>query len=239
MQHSKYQKAIFAFAQGHDSYSEGNGELRWDAPIEEAFAIDFGGKRHAVVEAVAGSGKTTTIVKSLDFLTGSYDNGGDAFAQMTGGFGSKLPKVLFVAFNKHIAEELQRRVPKYVQASTLNSVGWGICRTNEPRVELDKQKDENILRTIYSTSDEDDRKIFYKIKGSVAKMIGLLKALMIVEQDQAKQNFELIADKYDVAIPEVKDENFDFRDTVLKVLDKSVSVTKWMNFDDQIFQPIY
>lgn len=232
MQHSRYQKAIFAFTKGLTNYSEGNGELAWDTPIEEAFQIDFNGKRNAVVEAVAGSGKTTTIVESLKYVTVSND---DAFDQLTS---PKVPKVLFVAFNKHIAEELQRRVPKYVQASTLNSIGWQICRANEPRVQLDKIKDENILRTFLSTDFEDQRKLFYKVKGSVCKMVGLFKALLITEYEDVFNQFDEIADKYDVNMPEVEDPDFDFQWLVHAVWEKSVSVSKFMNFDDQIYFPV-
>ena len=64
---------------------------------------------NCVVQAVAGSGKTTTIV----------------------GFSNLIPttmNAIFLAFNKSIADELKERLPQHVQARTLNSLGFGILR---------------------------------------------------------------------------------------------------------------
>lgn len=191
MNYSKYQRSIFAFVKGESGYTEaGDGPVEWDQPLPEDYTVDFGGKRNAVVEAVAGSGKTTTIVKALDFLAANKPLSAAELAAVMrerAMFGNTAtltttanqPRVLFVAFNKHIAEELQRRVPSYVQASTLNSFGWGICRANVRGVDIDKNKDENILRTFLSTDDEDQRKVFYKVKGPVTKMVGLLKCFSL------------------------------------------------------------
>lgn len=56
---------------------------------------------HAIIEAVAGSGKTTTLVQALERVKHS---------------------AIFLAFNKSIAEELKRRVPRHVQARTFHSL---------------------------------------------------------------------------------------------------------------------
>lgn len=251
MNYSKYQRSIFAFVKGESGYTEaGDGPVEWDQPLPEDYTVDFGGKRNAVVEAVAGSGKTTTIVKALDFLAANKPLSAAELAAVMrerAMFGNTAtltttanqPRVLFVAFNKHIAEELQRRVPSYVQASTLNSFGWGICRANVRGVDIDKNKDENILRTFLSTDDEDQRKVFYKVKGPVTKMVGLLKALLITDRAVIAARFNEISDQYDVTIPEVRDFPFDFRQTVLDVWQMSVDCVRFLSYDDQVFQPIY
>ncbi len=56
--------------------------------------------------AVAGSGKTTTLVRSLKLITADK-------------------RIVFLAFNKKIATELQTRVPPHCKAQTLNSLGHG------------------------------------------------------------------------------------------------------------------
>lgn len=63
----------------------------------------------ALVRAVAGSGKTTTVVAAAKIIPQSL-------------------RVCFLAFNKNIADELKDRLPSYVDAKTLNSLGWGICK---------------------------------------------------------------------------------------------------------------
>lgn len=60
-----------------------------------------------LVAAVAGSGKTTSIVKSLEKIPQNKD-------------------VIFLAFNKSIVKELSERVPKNVEVSTIHSFG---CKT--------------------------------------------------------------------------------------------------------------
>lgn len=77
MKYSKYQEAIF------DAYMNTNKNL--------------------LISAVAGSGKTTTLIKLLEIA------------------GPK--KVLFCAFNRSIVEELLKRTPKTVKVTTLHSLG--------------------------------------------------------------------------------------------------------------------
>ena len=64
---------------------------------------------NAVVEAKAGTGKTFTLVELLKVIRG---------------------KVIFLAFNKHIAEELQLKAPMHVQVSTTNAFGNMVVRSS-------------------------------------------------------------------------------------------------------------
>lgn len=57
-----------------------------------------------LVQAVAGAGKTRTIVAAANLIPKKY-------------------RVLFLAFNKSIADELQEKLPNHVKARTLNSLG--------------------------------------------------------------------------------------------------------------------
>jgi DNA helicase-2/ATP-dependent DNA helicase PcrA len=68
------------------------------------------GRGHAAVEAVAGSGKTTTLVECAKLIKGAG---------------------LFLAFNKHIAEELGAKLAgTSMEAKTIHSVGFGSLRSN-------------------------------------------------------------------------------------------------------------
>lgn len=85
--------------------------------------FDFVGRQdgHAIIEAVAGSGKTTTIVKSMAYIP-------------------RNKSALFLAFNKSIQVELSRRVPSHVQTMTLNGLGHRAIMKAYGRVKLDTNK---------------------------------------------------------------------------------------------------
>ena len=71
------------------------------------------GKGNAVIDAVAGSGKSTTIVEALKQIP-------------------KGKRVLFLAFNKAIVEELKIKIGNMpnVDIKTLHSLGASLCMRN-------------------------------------------------------------------------------------------------------------
>lgn len=85
------------------------------------------GSGNAVVNAVAGSGKTTTIVNALTLIP-------------------KDKKIIFLAFNKSIANELKDRVPEHVQVSTLHSLGFRTYMRKAKGVKTDDRKYKNLIR---------------------------------------------------------------------------------------------
>lgn len=79
-----------------------------------------------VLEAVAGSGKTTTILEAMRRI-GSTD-------------------VLFLAFNKSIQMELASRVPMGVTTKTLNALGHSILSPKLSQRKLNSYKPHNTLK---------------------------------------------------------------------------------------------
>ncbi len=124
MKSSKYQEAIY------DWVKNGSGNIQ--------------------VEAVAGSGKTTTIVNALKYI-------------------NPMERVLFLAFNRAIATELHARVPENVQAKTFNSFGFQIVRSNG-RCRVNPNKTKNILKSQIEWSD------YIKLQNIVPKIISLMKS---------------------------------------------------------------
>jgi hypothetical protein len=119
------------------------------------------GNGNLLIEAKAGSGKTHTIVEATKLLAPSAS-------------------ALFVAFNKHIAEELQRRVPKNVTACTLNSFGFRVLRSNtQSRLIVDKDKTSVICWfQVYDNPKEGspERAECFKFRPAIVKLVSLLKA---------------------------------------------------------------
>lgn len=82
--------------------------------------------QNAVIEAVAGSGKTTTLIESLKM--------------------SNATNVIFVAFNKHIAEELKPKVPSGVRVSTMHSFGYEQILRTYGKVNIDNFKVKKVIQ---------------------------------------------------------------------------------------------
>ena len=100
------------------------------SPLEKAKrnqSVKKAAAPHLVVQARAGTGKTTTLVEGLNALRGVETRIKPSEQQAAVWEALKESKgaarVGFVAFNKKIAEELQRRVPGDVEASTMHSMG--------------------------------------------------------------------------------------------------------------------
>lgn len=96
-----------------------------DALIEMVRA----GAAHMVGQAVAGAGKTTTMVAAAKQARG---------------------RIGFVAFNKHIADHLQTKLNGSARACTLHSLGYSTIRDHVRNVELDENKSRHLLREIKS-----------------------------------------------------------------------------------------
>lgn len=77
-------------------------------------------KGNAVVQAAAGSGKTTTLVEAAKLLPSK--------------------SATFVAFNKHITQELQKRLGKKIVCKTIHSIGMSALRSHLGRAVLDDNK---------------------------------------------------------------------------------------------------
>lgn len=80
------------------------------------------GSGNALIRARAGSGKTTTILEGLKYISPNLTT-------------------LSLAFNKSIAEELKQRVPNYVDAMTVHSLGAkALYRYFDGKIKITKWK---------------------------------------------------------------------------------------------------
>lgn len=181
--------------------------------------ISFVGKESSnlVVVARAGSGKTFTIRKAAAALP---DN----------------KSVLFVAFNKHIADELKKNLPPNVTASTTNSFGWQICRSQVKNLsyKTDAYKTDNIFKTFFNMDDKDERKVYYQNRSAVQRMISLFKANIKLQVPE-DNDIITMADDYGIDVSKKEEDLARLRMTYAKCL----KYTSFMDFDDQIFMPIY
>lgn len=104
---------------------------------EAIFDFIQNGTGNCVIDAVAGSGKTSTIVKALKMIPSDK-------------------KVIFVAFNKSIVNELISRVPKNVEVKTMHSFGFGAVRYNMGNVQMKEDKIMDTIKQLYPTWQIDE-----------------------------------------------------------------------------------
>lgn len=197
MEPSKYQKSIF------DWLSEGKGNL--------------------IVQAVAGSGKTWTIVKSLEL---------PALRNKT---------VRLLAFNKHIADAIRLKAPPWVEIATMNSFGYSVLRKFwKGYIQVDANKVSKILQWQvfdFKNQSDDGKKDFYGCRGPVTKIVSLLKAHCFFEDRLDQAITENLIQKYQIELPEHL-KTCDFSITLQATWSRAIVDARSIDFDDQLYFPV-
>lgn len=178
---------------------------------------------HLMVDARAGSGKTTTIVDAAQEIDGDF---------------------LAVAFNKKIATELQERLPSNGTAKTLNAIGhgawWGKIQC---RITLNADK---MYQLVKKTLEHEDFKHLAADRDSDAFQVLLActrgaKSVGLVPKGVATYPKGLVEDHPDnweeLAFDKGLDWNPDFLVPCRKILHASIREAHSGNidFDDQIY----
>lgn len=189
---------------------------KYQAAIHE-WARTGGG--NAVVEAVAGSGKTTTILDTLALTTG---------------------KVLFTAFNQSIAAELQKRAPKHVRVSTLHSLGLKAIRRANPFFDVDSsgEKMNSIVQAAFPDEhSSDEMKKVYEIRSLAKKTVSLVKATLtdaadVVAVQKMMEQYGIESDDLD------EDDVFRIVSQVPLMIEACKKDQDRVDFDDMIWFPV-
>jgi superfamily I DNA/RNA helicase len=168
-------------------------------------------KGNLVVMARAGCGKTSTIVEALNHISWSA-------------------KATFLCFNRHIKDELQKRVPKNVLVYTTHSIGQGALMRKYKNAKFDEHKMLKIINKLGKkwTTDllNEDHYDYYRKLLKIAKL-----AKQTISVDKTALQF--LVRKYEISI----DKEHKDLDRVLKILEKSVEDTNTYDYDDMIFLP--
>ena len=170
-----------------------------------------------LVEAVAGSGKTTTLLGALEVLPEDLS-------------------VCFLAFNKSIATELGQRVPKGVVCKTFHALGFAAYRNAvDCRVQVEGKKTWKILDQLVN----NDEKWLYG--ATVAKLVGLAKQYGIGVDGMARMDdyalWQHLFDHFDVQLKE----GADLEDAIAlaqRALEASIETHDMIDFDDMLYMPL-
>lgn len=164
-----------------------------------------------LIQAVAGSGKTTTIIEAMRFAPGSS---------------------LFMAFNKSIAEDIRRRTFSG-DVKTLNALGHGLVLANRPAAKLNSRKMLDLVKKIMGDSTE------FKDHGfTLSRVCGLAKNSGFgLQGPPDTQDFIDLIDAYAFDIP--FDRLSDFATICREAFEQSRLLTSEFDFDDQLWWPVY
>ncbi len=184
----------------------------WSPFQDKIFDCFVDGSGNAVVEAVAGSGKTTTMIEGLR-----------RWCEKNRG-----KRAIFVAFNRGIADELARKVPAGVDAKTLHSACYGALKRFFGRIELDGYKLDDMAKAVIEEHPEIEFGIRAKVQSDLKRAYGIIKGTLTDVTDAQACTDALAA--YDVTL--------DFPGTsvdLIAELDKAmVSNTSRITFDEML-----
>lgn len=170
------------------------------------------GKGNAIIQAVAGSGKTTTLVDACKLLPTSTTN-------------------IFVAFNTSIVAELKSKLPPQMECKTLHSVGFSLFRSNFVDTTLQNDKLQIIIENVLIDNDilpDDSRYMNYY--GVLKALIPLLKANNITYNNYNEVEDVCVKGDYEL--------NDDLFEVIVQVMDKCKKNTSTIDFDDMIWLPV-
>ena len=177
------------------------------------------GKGSAIVSAVAGSGKTTTIVKAVSLIP-------------------KSQKVLMLAFNKTIADELNQRINlPNVDVKTFHACGLAAYKSSYPKCTINSNKLFSIIDSVtagmnLSFMQKQDLK-------HVSKLVRLAKSMGIGTEilENSDDNWIALAHHHDIG----ESDGFDVR-SVLSICKSVLKISnennKVIDFDDMIYLPV-
>ena len=182
---------------------------------ENIFNFVEHGVGNAVISAVAGSGKTTTIVSAMKLIP-------------------KKQRCIFIAFNKSIVEELSERMKGYdnVQVKTAHSLGLLMVRRNLGEVEIDEYKYRTYLKSniadLTSISGVNmTRHMIEDYLDSITKLIDYSRFNLA----QSVREIEAVANKYEIPV------SFDECEVALKCLEWGKSNTETVDYTDMVWLP--
>lgn len=166
------------------------------------------GDGNLVIRARAGSGKTTTLVN----------------------LSKKLPhgkSVTFLAFNKHIQEELKRKLPSSVFVYTSHGLGYSAIKRKYKDVEVDEFKVDKVIAKHLKTWDLTQVMNVVEYVSKIKQMVNLIRLTLTFDEYKVLE----LAERYDL--------KFDLEDTkrCFLILEEMLNDKKTIDFTDMVYLP--
>ena len=183
--------------------------MKWSRYQTAIFKDVAEGNGHTVVEAVAGSGKTSTLLESLNHIPDECS-------------------WLLAAFNKRIADELRRRAPDsyYGDIRTLHSLGLRAIGRKLTNVKVENNKNRILLDKIVG---KDKR--LWDLKAAISKCVSLCKGYLI----DGEEFIDYVMDNHSIDTCGIDRDQF--INYVQETLKAARDETRYVDFDDMIWFP--
>jgi len=192
---------------------------------------------HLVIVARAGTGKTTTLVEGLRAIQGESSEFIPSPQQAV--IWQEMAKsdvnssTCFVAFNKSIAKELEKRVPNGVEAMTLHSLGYRALKEVFPNAGMQKWKISNIVESMCGMTSFEIRKRKPGLIPAIQKLVDIAK-MNLAKLD--RDSLIALAVHYDI---DSGGDSSLVLNMVPDVIEECKDVSKWgFDFCDMIWIPV-
>lgn len=194
---------------------------------------------HLIVEARAGTGKTTTLIEGLKFMR-SLDVSITPSPQQAKvwekmGRSGANQSVCFVAFNKSIATELQKRVPPGCNAMTMHSMGFKAVQATFGKVQVSQYRVQDIISHVTGRDIRELRRHKMEVLKATESIVGLCKMNLVDAND--RQALWDIASYYDIDLNGNSTEIFSLVPQVLTRC-RDVAYDRCVDFDDMVWLPV-
>jgi DNA helicase II / ATP-dependent DNA helicase PcrA len=169
------------------------------------------GESHLLLEARAGSGKSTTCREGARALPRSV-------------------KAWYACFNAHIAREFQEDLPPSCRARTLHSFGLELLKQQLGNVQIDEDKVDRLAERFFPDRWERPERF------AVVKLVGLCKNQLIGVDQADRITLLELAGEFDVELPKgATEEVLAVVPLVLKACRENLAT---ICFDDMIWLPV-
>ena len=167
-----------------------------------------------LIKAYAGAGKTTTIVEAVKLLP-------------------KDKNITFLAFNKHIQEELKTKLPDHVRCYTTYGLGMSaIKRKYGDSIQFDEFKADKLIQKkskswglLEELRSEEEVSLYLN---NMKKLCNLCRLTLTTNP----KYIPYVADRYDIPLRKPKDIK-----RAMKVLDTMTTDRRTFDYTDMIFLP--
>jgi len=168
---------------------------------------------NVLIKAYAGAGKTTTIVEAVKLLP-------------------KDKNIMFLAFNKHIQEELKTKLPEHVRCYTTYGLGMSaIKRKYGDSIQFDEFKIDKLIQKkakSWGLAEEMDDEGISVYMNNMKKLVNLCRLTLTIKPEY----IPYVANRYDIPLNKPKDIK-----RALKVLDTCTTDRKTFDYTDMIYLP--